>query len=79
MVSCTRDFSRALIKLVVIAKSSDWFIVLFAPVVIGPSHDETQVGLSGSTFKECGVVDPAFLSYLNVITKANTLLEIPRR
>ena len=42
-------------------------------------HDETQRGLSGSTFKECGVVDPAFLSYLNVITKANSLLEIPRR
>ena len=34
-------------------------------------HDETQRGLSGSIFKECGVVDPAFLSYLNVITKAN--------
>ena len=26
-------------------------------------HDETQRGLSGSIFKECGVVDPAFLSY----------------
>ena len=42
-------------------------------------HDETQRGLSGSTFKECGAVDSAFLSYLNVITKANSLLEIPRR
>ena len=35
MVSCTRDFSRAFSNLVVIAKNSDWFIVLFAPVVIG--------------------------------------------
>ena len=35
MVSCTRDFFRALSKLLVIAKNSDWLIVLFAPVVIG--------------------------------------------
>ena len=35
MVSCTRDFSRAFSNLVVIAKNSDWLIVLFAPVVIG--------------------------------------------
>ena len=33
---CTHDFSRgALSKLPVIARSSDWFIALFAPVVIG--------------------------------------------
>ena len=29
-------------------------------------HDETQVGLNWKYIKECGVVDPAFLSYLNV-------------
>ena len=33
--SCTCDFFRALMKLVVIARSSDWLIALFAPVVIG--------------------------------------------
>jgi len=32
---CTRDYSRALSKLQVIARNSDWFITLFAPVVIG--------------------------------------------
>ena len=31
---CTRDFSRALRKLHVITKNSDWFIRLFTPVVI---------------------------------------------
>ena len=35
---CARDFSRALRKLQVITKKSDWFITLFAPVVIGPSN-----------------------------------------
>ena len=30
-----RDFSRALSKLQVIVGNSDWFIALFAPVVIG--------------------------------------------
>ena len=30
-----RNFSRALSKLQVIAKSFDWFIALFAPAVIG--------------------------------------------
>ena len=34
----TRDFSRALSKLQVIARNSDWFIALFAPVVIGRSN-----------------------------------------
>ena len=28
-------------------------------------HDETLRGLTGSIFKECGAVNPAFLSYLN--------------
>ena len=31
-------FSRALNKLHVIARNSDWFITLFAPVVIGRSN-----------------------------------------
>mgnify|MGYP000108525360 CR=1 FL=1 len=35
---CTRDFSRALSKLRVIAKDCDRFIALFAPVVIGWSN-----------------------------------------
>mgnify|MGYP006862608481 CR=1 FL=1 len=35
LAPCMRDYSRALIKLQVIAKDSDWFIALFAPVVIG--------------------------------------------
>ena len=35
---CTRDFSRALSKLQVIARNSDWFIALFAPVVVGHSY-----------------------------------------
>ena len=34
-LSCTRDFSRALSKLQVIARNFDWFIALFPPVVIG--------------------------------------------
>ena len=29
------------------------------------THDETLRGLTGSIFKECGAVNPAFLSYLN--------------
>ena len=32
---CTHDFSRALSKLEVIPRNCDWFIALFAPVVIG--------------------------------------------
>ena len=35
---CMRDFSRALSKLQAIATNSDWFITLFAPVVIGWSR-----------------------------------------
>ena len=31
---CTRDFSRALNKLQIIARNCHWFIVLFVPVVI---------------------------------------------
>ena len=37
ITACTRDFSRTLNKLQVIDANSDWFIVLFAPVVIGHS------------------------------------------
>ena len=36
---CTRDFSRALSKLQVIARNSDWFIALFAYVVIVRSNN----------------------------------------
>ena len=35
---CTRIFSRVLGKLQVNAKKSDWFIALFAPVVIGRNN-----------------------------------------
>ena len=35
---CTRDFSRALCELQVIARNCDWFIALSGPVVIGPSN-----------------------------------------
>ena len=35
---CTRDFSRALSKLDVIARSSDWLIAQFAPVVVGRNN-----------------------------------------
>ena len=33
--------------------------------IIDNCHDETLRGLTGSIFKECGAVNPAFLSYLN--------------
>ena len=42
----TRDFSRALSELQVIARNSDWFIALFAPVVIGGSNN---IGFGFST------------------------------
>ena len=32
---CARDYALALSKLQVIVRNSDWFITLFAPVVIG--------------------------------------------
>ena len=32
------DFSRVLSKLQVIVRNSDWFIALFAPVLIGSSY-----------------------------------------
>ena len=32
---CTRDFSRALSALQVVAGNCDWFIALFAPILIG--------------------------------------------
>mgnify|MGYP000205830385 CR=1 FL=1 len=35
---CTCDFSRALSKLQVNVRNSDWFDALFAPVVIGRSN-----------------------------------------
>ena len=35
---CTRDFSRALSELHVIARNCDWFMELSAPVVIGRSN-----------------------------------------
>jgi len=35
---CTPNFSRALSKLQVTVRYSDWFIVLIAPVVIGQSN-----------------------------------------
>ena len=35
---CTRDFSRALSELQVIARNYDWFIAQPAPVVIGRSN-----------------------------------------
>ena len=38
MAPFTRDFSNALSKLQVIARNSDWFIAMFAPVVIGRSN-----------------------------------------
>lgn len=43
-LACVR-FSRALRKLEVIAKNSDWFIALFAPVVVGWSN-YSDIGLS---------------------------------
>ena len=38
MAPCARDFSRALSKLQKIVRNCDWFIALFAPVVIGRSN-----------------------------------------
>ena len=38
MAPCTRDFSRALSELQVIARNCDWFIALSTPVVIGRSN-----------------------------------------
>ena len=35
---CTRDFSRALSELHVIARNYDWFMALLVPVVIGRSN-----------------------------------------
>ena len=35
---CTRHFSRALTELKAIARNCDWFIALFAPVMIGRSN-----------------------------------------
>ena len=41
--SCTRDFSRASSELHVIARSCDWFMELFVPVVIGQSDYSVQM------------------------------------
>ena len=38
IATCTRDFSRALSKLQIVARNCDWFIALFVPVVIGRSN-----------------------------------------
>ena len=38
IVTCPRDFSRALCELQLIAMNSDWFFALFAPVVIGQNN-----------------------------------------
>ena len=46
MAPCTSYFSRALSKLQVIAWNSDWFIALFAPVVIGRGY---YLGIGFST------------------------------
>ena len=46
----TCDSSRAMSKLQVIATNSDWFIALFAPVVIGRSN-YSDVGFSDSHLK----------------------------
>ena len=43
---CTHHFPHALSELQVISRNCDWFIVLFAPAVIGPSD---CLGLGFST------------------------------
>ena len=40
------DFSRALSKLQVYARNSDWFIAMFAPVVIGRSNYYFGIGFT---------------------------------
>ena len=47
IMPCTHDFSRALSKFQIIARNCDWFIALFAPVVIGRSN---YFGFGFSTF-----------------------------
>ena len=46
IAACTRDFSRALSKLQIISRDSDWFVALFSPVVIGWSN---YLGIGFST------------------------------
>ena len=46
IAACTRDFSRALSELQLIARNCDWFIALTAPVLIGRSN---RVGFGFST------------------------------
>ena len=48
--ACMRDFSRALNKLQEIARSSYWFIAVFAPVLIGRS-DYFGIGFSTVIWK----------------------------
>ena len=50
---CTRDFSRSLSELQEIARNSDWFTALFAPVVIGRVRKD-QVNISTSFWGEWG-------------------------
>ena len=40
---CTHNFSHALSKIQVIARNSNWFIALFAPVVNGLSNNLTNM------------------------------------
>lgn len=60
IASCTRDFSRAMSKLRVIGRNSDWFIALFPPVVIGrwnyfgKSLDSRSIWTRTSTTNEAG-------------------------
>ena len=53
IATCTRDFSRALIKFHRIATNSDWFIALFSPAVIGRSN---YYGICFTTVKYLGIV-----------------------
>ena len=50
---CTRHFSRALSELQIISRNYDWFIALFAPVVIGRGD---CLGLGFSTFENRSIV-----------------------
>ena len=52
IAACTRDFSRAMNKLQVTARNSDWFIALFAcfPALIGES-DYFSIGFSRVIWK----------------------------
>ena len=53
IVHCTRDFSRPFSELKVVSRNSDWFIELFACVVIGPSY---YLGIGFLTVKRAPTV-----------------------